>query len=158
MKVRKEELPERISGVVTRLREAEKELERLRSREILAIAGSLADGARDVRGVAFAAHRVPDGTGADDLRKLAVDVRQRLAARPAVVMITGVPKDRPVVVIATTDAARERGLKAGRLVGVAAKALGGGGGGKDDLAQGGGSDPAAIDEALAAVERAVGAA
>jgi len=158
MKVRKEELPERISGVVTRLREAEKELERLRSREILAIAGSLADGARDVHGVAFVAHRVPDGTGADDLRKLAVDVRQRLAARPAVVMITGVPKDRPVVVIATTDAARERGLKAGRLVGVAAKALGGGGGGKDDLAQGGGSDPAAIDEALAAVERAVGAA
>jgi alanyl-tRNA synthetase len=65
-----------------------------------------------------------------------------------------------VVVVAVTDAARERGLKAGALVGVAAKALGGGGGGKDDLAQGGGSaaaGPEAVGEALGAVERAVAA-
>ena len=157
LKARKEELPERIAGVVTRLREAEKELERLRAREVLAVAGSLAEGARDVNGIAFVTHRAPDGTGADDLRKLAVDVRGRLSARPAVVVIVGVPKDRPVVVIAVTEGARERGLKAGRLVGVAAKALGGGGGGKDDLAQGGGSNPGAIDEALKAVEGAVGA-
>ncbi|KAB2385992.1 alanine--tRNA ligase [Actinomadura montaniterrae] len=158
MKARKEELPERISGVVGRLREAEKELEKLRSQQILAAAGALADGAKDVNGTAFVGHRAPDGTGADDLRKLAVDVRGRLQARPAVVMVTGVPKDRPVVVVAVTPGARERGLKAGALVGLAAKALGGGGGGKDDLAQGGGANPAAIDDALAAVERAVGAA
>jgi len=158
LKARKEELPERIAGVVSRLREAEKELERLRSQQVLAVAGSLAEGAKDVNGVAFVAHRVPDGTTADDLRKLAVDVRGRLAARPAVVMIAGVPKDRPVVVVALTEGARERGLKAGALVGVAAKALGGGGGGKDDLAQGGGANPQAIGDALAAVERAVGSA
>ncbi|MFC6883081.1 MULTISPECIES: alanine--tRNA ligase [Actinomadura] len=158
MKVRKEELPERISGVVTRLRDAEKELDRLRSQQILAVAGSLADGARDVNGVAFVGHRAPDGTGADDLRKLAVDVRGRLTSRPAVVMVAGVPKDRPVVVVAVTEGARERGLKAGALVGLAAKALGGGGGGKDDLAQGGGANAGALGDALAAVERAVGAA
>ncbi len=91
-------------------------------------------------GTAFVGHRAPDGTGADDLRKLAVDVRGRLMARPAVVMVTGVPKDRPVVVVAVTEGARERGLKCGALVGLAAKALGGGGGGKDDLAQGGGAN------------------
>ncbi|HEX2317183.1 MAG TPA: alanine--tRNA ligase [Thermomonospora sp.] len=158
LKTRKEELPERISGIVGRLRDAEKELDRLRSAQVLAVAGSLADGAKDVGGVAFVAHRAPDGTGADDLRRLAVDVRGRLTARPAVVIVTGVPKDRPVVVVAVTDGARERGLKAGALVGVAARALGGGGGGKDDLAQGGGANPAAIGEALAAVERAVGSA
>jgi alanyl-tRNA synthetase len=158
LKARKEELPERISGVVTRLRDAEKELEKLRSQQVLAIAGSLADSATDVNGVAFVGHRAPDGTGADDLRKLAVDVRGRLTARPAVVMVAGVPKDRPVVVVAVTPGARDRGLKAGALVGLAAKALGGGGGGKDDLAQGGGADPSAVGDALAAVERAVGAA
>ncbi|WP_067488654.1 alanine--tRNA ligase [Actinomadura hibisca] len=158
MKTRKEELPERVAGVVSRLREAERELERLRSQQVLAIAASLADGAKDVGGVAFVGHRAPDGTGADDLRKLAVDVRGRLQARPAVVMVAGAPKDRPVVVIAVTEGARERGLKAGKLVGLAAKTLGGGGGGKDDLAQGGGADAGAIGDALAAVERAVGAA
>ncbi|WP_433188270.1 alanine--tRNA ligase [Actinoallomurus sp. CA-150999] len=158
LKTRREELPERISGVVTRLREAEKELERVRSQQVLQIAGELAGGAEDVGGIAFVAHRVPDGTSADDLRRLAMDVRGRLSGRPAVVIIAGVPKDRPVIVVATSDEARARGLRAGALVGVAAKVLGGGGGGKDDLAQGGGVNAGAIDEALGAVRRAVAAA
>jgi alanyl-tRNA synthetase len=161
LKIPRAELPERISGIVTRLRDAEKELGRLRSRQVLEVAGSLADGARDVNGVAFVAHRAPDGTGADDLRRLAVDVRGRLSGQAAAVIVAGVPKDRPVVVVAVSDAARERGLRAGALVGVAAKVLGGGGGGKDDLAQGGGSPSsgtAAIQDALSAVEQTVGAA
>ena len=70
--------------------------------------------------------------------------------------ITGAAKGRPVVVIATNDAARGRGLKAGDLVRVAAGALGGGGGGKDDIAQGGGQDASKVGEALAAVEWRVG--
>ncbi|MGH3241258.1 MAG: alanine--tRNA ligase, partial [Spirillospora sp.] len=111
LKARKEELPERISGVVTRLRDAEKELDKFRSQQVLAISGALADTAKDVHGIAFVGHRAPDGTAADDLRKLAVDVRGRLMMRPAVVMVTGVPKDRPVVVVAVTGGARERGLK-----------------------------------------------
>jgi alanyl-tRNA synthetase len=158
LKTRREELPERISGVVTRLREAEKELERVRSQQVLQVAGELAGGAVDVGGIAFVGHRVPDGTSADDLRRLAMDVRGRLPGRPAVVIIAGVPKDRPVIVVATSEEARARGLRAGALVGVAAKVLGGGGGGKDDLAQGGGANAGAIDEALGAVRRAVAAA
>ncbi|GAA0317496.1 alanine--tRNA ligase [Actinoallomurus spadix] len=155
LKTRREELPERISGVVTRLREAEKELEKIRSQQVLQVAGELAGGAEDVGGVAFVGHRVPDGTSADDLRRLAMDVRGRLGGRPAVVIVAGVPKDRPVIVVATSEEARARGLRAGALVGVAAKVLGGGGGGKDDLAQGGGANAGAIDEALSAVRRTV---
>ncbi|MCD0449006.1 alanine--tRNA ligase [Actinocorallia sp. API 0066] len=158
VKARREELPERISGIVTKLREAEKDLERLRAEQILAASAGLAEGAKDVDGTAFVGHRAPDGIGADDLRKLAIDVRSRLEGRPAVVMITAVPKDRPVVVVAVNDLGRERGHKAGKLVGLAAKVLGGGGGGKDDLAQGGGADPGRIEEALAVVERQVGSA
>ncbi|MEV5709540.1 alanine--tRNA ligase [Actinoallomurus sp. NPDC052274] len=158
LKTRREELPERISGMVTRLREAEKELEKVRSQQVLQVAGELAGGAEDIGGVGFVAHRVPDGTSADDLRRLAMDVRGRLSGRPAVVIIAGVPKDRPVIVVATRDEARARGLRAGALVGVAAKVLGGGGGGKDDLAQGGGANAGAIDEALGAVRRTVAAA
>jgi alanyl-tRNA synthetase len=156
LKTRREDLPERVSGLVSRLRDAEKELERIRSRQVLEIAGELAGGAQDVGGVAFVSHRAPGGVGADDLRRLAVDVRGRLTGRPSAVVVAGVPKDRPVVVVAVSDEGRARGLRAGALVGVAAKALGGGGGGKDDLAQGGGANPEAIGEALAAVRRAVG--
>jgi len=94
---------------------------------------------------------------ADDLRGLALDLRSRLGNdRPSVVAVAGVAKDRPVVVIATNNAARQWGLRAGELAKAAAQTLGGGGGGKDDLAQGGGTDASRVGEALAKVEHAVG--
>ncbi len=156
VKGRPEELPEKISGVLTRLRDAEKEIERFRAEKVLQAAAGLADDAEDVKGVALVTGRVPDGTGADDLRKLVLDVRQRVGAgRPAVVALFTVAGDRPLTVIATNEAARERGVKAGELVRAAAKTLGGGGGGKDDVAQGGGSNPKAVGEAVEAVRRLV---
>ena len=140
LKTRREELPERISSIVTRLREAERELQRVRSAQLLEVAGDLAARPEEVGGVAFVAHRTPDGSDADNIRKLALDIRGRMPVdRPAVVMVVGVPTDRPVVVVAVNDAARDRKLAAGALVGVAARTLGGGGGGKPDVAQGGGA-------------------
>jgi alanyl-tRNA synthetase len=165
LKTRREELPERISGLVSRLREAERELQRVRSAQLLEVAGDLAARPEEVGGVAFVAHRTPDGSDADNIRKLALDIRGRMPAdRPAVVMVVGVPADRPVVVVAVNDAARDRKLAAGALVGLAARALGGGGGGKPDVAQGGGAPlgPGAdgagadrIDGAFAAVRDAL---
>ncbi|SCK07555.1 alanyl-tRNA synthetase [Streptomyces sp. WMMB 714] len=156
LKGRPEELPERISSMVTRLKDAEKEIERFRAEKVLQAAAGIAEGAADVRGVALAAAQVPDGTAADDLRTLVLDVRQRITGgRPAVVALFAVTNGRPLTVIATNDAARERGLKAGDLVRGAAKALGGGGGGKPDVAQGGGQNPDAVGEAIATVERLV---
>ncbi|MFD8382689.1 alanine--tRNA ligase [Streptomyces sp. NPDC059679] len=156
VKGRPEELPEKISGMLAKLKEAEKEIERFRAEKVLQAAAGLAAGAKDVRGVALVTGQVPDGTAADDLRKLVLDVRGRIPGdRPAVVALFSVANGRPVTVIATNEAARERGLKAGDLVRAAAKALGGGGGGKPDVAQGGGTNPDAVDEAAAAVERLV---
>ncbi|AUH44042.1 alanine--tRNA ligase [Streptomyces sp. CMB-StM0423] len=156
LKGRPEELPERISGMLARLKDAEKEIEKFRAEKVLQAAAGLAEGARDVGGVALVAARVPDGTAAEDLRKLVLDVRGRIPGdRPAVVALFSVAGGRPVTVIATNEAARERGLKAGDLVRTAAKTLGGGGGGKPDIAQGGGQDPQAVGEAVAAVERGV---
>jgi alanyl-tRNA synthetase len=160
LKARPEELPERVSSLVTRVRDAERDLERLRSAQLLSAAGDLARDAEDIGGVAFAGHRVPDGTTPDGIRKLALDVRGRLKGRPAVVMIAGVPAGRPVVVIAVNEQARERGAAAGALVQTAARELGGGGGGRDDVAQGGGAPQGdrtgtAIDEAFGAVRTVV---
>ncbi|MEO3766682.1 alanine--tRNA ligase [Streptomyces sp. B8F3] len=156
LKGRPEELPERISGMLARLKDAEKEIEKFRAEKVLQAAAGLAEGARDVGGVALVAARVPDGTAAEDLRKLVLDVRGRIPGdRPAVVALFSVAAGRPLTVIATNEAARERGLKAGDLVRTAAKTLGGGGGGKPDIAQGGGQDPQAVGEAVAAVERGV---
>jgi alanyl-tRNA synthetase len=155
-KAPREQLPERISGVLSRLRDAERELQRLRAARLLESGEQIAAGAEDISGMAFVAHRVPDGTDADDIRKLALDVRGRVPrSRPAVVMIVGVPADRPVVVIAVNEAGRGFGLSAGQLVGIAARTLGGGGGGRPDVAQGGGAplapDSTVVDQAFGAV-------
>jgi alanyl-tRNA synthetase len=157
LKARREELPERVAGIVTRLRDAQRELERLNAARLLDSAAELARGAADVAGVALVTHRVPDGTEADSIRKLALDIRGRLPVdRPGVVAVVGVPADRPTVVVAVNDAARARGLTAGAMVLTAAGALGGRGGGRDDVAQGGGAPLGdRADQAIAAAFEAV---
>jgi alanyl-tRNA synthetase len=161
LKTRPEELPERVSGLVAKLRDAQRELERLRSAQLLAAGPDLIGGAEHIAGVSLIAHRVPDGTAADAIRKLALDVRGRLsAAEPAVVVLAGVPDDRPVIVVTVNEPGRGKGLAAGKLAGIAAKAVGGGGGGKDDVAQGGGAPLStigrdALDRAFDAVRTAV---
>jgi alanyl-tRNA synthetase len=156
VKGRSEELPDKVSAMLGKLKDAEKEIEKFRAEKVLAAAAGLVDSAKDVRGVALVTGQVPDGTGADDLRKLVLDVRGRIqGGRPAVVALFTTANGRPLTVIATNEAARERGLKAGDLVRTAAKTLGGGGGGKPDVAQGGGQNAAAIGDAMAAVERLV---
>jgi alanyl-tRNA synthetase len=140
LKVRREELPERIAGVISRLRDAERDLERLRSAQLLGGAAELAGTAEDIHGASYVAHRVPDGVAADGIRKVALDIRGRMAAdRPSAVAVIGVSDGRPTVVVTVNDAGRAQGLRAGALVLAAAGALGGRGGGKDDVAQGGGA-------------------
>jgi alanyl-tRNA synthetase len=156
LKVRPEELPERVNDVVERLRTAEKEIERVRVQQVLAAAGSLAASAKDVFGISFVGHRA-DGAAAGDVRRLALDIRGRLPqGRPGVVAIIGSSHGKPAVVVAVNDEARSWGLSANALVKAAATALGGSGGGKDDVAQGGGADVSHADQALVEVEHEVG--
>jgi len=158
LKVRPEQLPERVNDLVERLRNAEKEIEKVRVAQLLAAAGELAAKPTDVYGVRFVGHRV-DGANAGDVRKLALDIRGRMSAsEPAVVVIIGSSQGKPAVVVAVNDEARSWGVSANELVKVAAAAVGGSGGGKDDVAQGGGADVANVDQALRDVEHAVGRA
>lgn len=156
---RPDELGDRVSSLLTRLKESEKELAALRQAQVLAGAGALASGATDVGGVRVVAHDAGEVASADDLRTLVLDVRSRLGeSEPAVVAVGGVAKGRPVVVVATNAAARERGVRAGALVKSASGVLGGGGGGKDDLAQGGGTDASRLGAALDGLRAEIGAA
>jgi alanyl-tRNA synthetase len=154
-KVPAEELPERIGQTVERLRAAEKELERLRGAQLLSSAGTLAEAAEDVDGLALVAVAAPDGVGGNDLRSLASEVRNRLGARPGVVALFSADGEKVSFVVATTSAGRDRGLAAGKLVPSFAQAIGGRGGGKPDMAQGGGSNPAGVPEAVTALRRAL---
>lgn len=148
LKARPEELPERINGIVERLRTAERDLEKHRADAVLASAGALAERAEDLDGTALVAVTAPEGVTGNDLRTLAADVRGKLGDRPGVVVLFGVDGEKVSFVVATTKAARDNGVAAGKLIGEFAPAVGGRGGGKPDLAQGGGTDPAGIDAAV----------
>ncbi|SNS38007.1 alanyl-tRNA synthetase [Micrococcales bacterium KH10] len=145
---RSEELPERISSLMSRLKTAEKQLSELRQAQLLASVGEIASQAEAVGDISVVAYDAGEVAGGDDLRTLALEVRARLGEKAAAVLIGGIVKGRPIIVAATNPAARDGGIRAGELVKQAATALGGRGGGKDDVAQGGGADTALLPQAL----------
>jgi alanyl-tRNA synthetase len=151
---RPEELPERISGLLSRVREMEKEVAAMRAARLLGDLDLIVTEVQSVNGLSVLAYRVPDGTPIDDVRKLVGSLKGRVPSGH-VLAIPTVFDGKPAVAIATDDGSRARGAHAGALVKVAAGILGGGGGGKDDIAQGGGTQPEKVGEALDAVVRAV---
>jgi alanyl-tRNA synthetase len=151
-------LVERVSGMLARLRDVDKELAELRGQQTVAAAADLAAGARDVAGVALVTG-APGGLGGGDLRTLALDVRGRLPAdRPGVVLLASESGGKVALVAAVNPAAHERGLSANDVLRAAAGPVAGRGGGKADVAQGGGTDPSGIPAALEAGEQAVATA
>jgi alanyl-tRNA synthetase len=152
LKVQPAQLEDRVAKLLVQLKQAEKAIADLKAAQAGDLAKNLVASALDRGGIRFVAALDPDVA---DLRSLANEVRGQLGSAPAVVaLIATTPK--PTIVVATTAAARERGLGAGRLVSLAAAAMGGRGGGSDDLAQGGGTDPAAAPQALEVIGNALG--
>ena len=155
LKVPSNLLQERVAATLAKLKSAEKELERLRKEQLGAVAATLAGTAVDTNGVRVIAHDAGEVASADDLRALALDLRERLGAAASTIAVAGASNGRPIILILTNEAARDAGIRAGNLVKLASGILGGGGGGKADMAQGGGTDVNAIGGALAAVSDAV---
>jgi alanyl-tRNA synthetase len=150
---RPEELPERISDLLNKMKEIEKELATVRSAQALSQIGDLAKSATVVNGHTFIGSVMADGVSGDDLRKIAIDLRGQNSN--SVVSLVSSNDGKPVLVVAVSDEARAAGVKAGALVKVGSTVLGGGGGGKDDFAQGGGTNPAKSLEAIAAISQSL---
>jgi alanyl-tRNA synthetase len=148
-----EEVADRVEQTVAELRDAQKELEKLRAAMVLANAGGLASAARDVHGVALVTTEAPEAASSNDVRTLVQEIRGRLSSgRPGVVAVAGRGGGKASLVVATNGPARESGLSARELV---KAALSGRGGGSDELAQGGGVAADAAPGLLTAVEELV---
>ena len=150
---RAEELPEKISDLLIKMKEIEKELAAVRSAAAMSDLSSVAAKVQELNGTTVIATQIGDGIVAEDLRKIALDLRARSA--DSIVVLVSVVEGKPVLVAAVSDAARAKGIKAGALVKIGSTILGGGGGGKDDFAQGGGTSIADVAAALAAITKAL---
>ncbi|HUU54002.1 MAG TPA: alanine--tRNA ligase [Armatimonadota bacterium] len=154
LKCRPEEVARRIETLQGEARKREREINRLQKRGAGERAADLVQEAVDVSGVKLVAARV-DGLGAEALRSLADDLRNRLgsgivvlgaAGEGGVQLVAGVSKDLV-----------KAGFHAGNLIREVAKIAGGGGGGRPDFAQAGGKNPERLDEALAKARELVAA-
>ncbi|WIB76060.1 alanine--tRNA ligase [Curtobacterium sp. MCPF17_002] len=151
LKAPREDLPTRVQSLMEDLRTAQKRVAEFESANLQQRVPSLARQATTVGATTVVAESVDGLQSGDDLRALATGVRAQLGDGAAVVVLGAVVGGKPVVIVATNDAARAAGVQAGPLAKEAAGVLGGGGGGKPDLAQGGGTDASALPAALRAV-------
>jgi alanyl-tRNA synthetase len=151
LKTPRDQLTTRIAELSASLKAAEKRIAQFEARALADRAPQLTETARTAGGVRVVAESIGSAASADDVRTLALQVRDRLGDQPAVVALGAQLGERATVVVATNERARAAGAKAGVLAKAAAAALGGGGGGRDDVAQGGGTDAAALPAALQAV-------
>lgn len=153
LKTPRDQLAERISDLTASLKAAEKRIAQFEAKERAGRIPAIAEAAVRVGGFLVASQSLGEVGSADDVRDLVTGVRERLGSDAAVVALGAVVGGRPVVVVATNEAARSAGAKAGALAKRASGVLGGGGGGRDDMAQGGGTDAGALPAALDAVSQ-----
>ncbi len=150
---RAEELPEKISELLNKVKDIEKELAAVRSSQAMGQIGELASKFTEINGMQVLSVILADGVSSDDLRKIATDLKSKKS--DSVVVLISSSDSRPILVVAVSDGAKAKGFKAGALVKIGSTVLGGGGGGKDDFAQGGGTDSARSQDALHAINLAL---
>ena len=151
LNARPDELAERVNTLLAKLKESDRRLAAMYESQLAStVPGLVAEAKASAAPVKVAVRNVGHFGSFDALRKTVLDIRGQLGEdAPVVVALAGVSADdKPMVAVATNEAARKGGIKAGDLVRGASKILGGGGGGKADFAQGGGSDASKIDAAL----------
>lgn len=155
LKTPRDQLPERIAGLMAELKAAEKKIAEYESKQLAGRVPELVAQQQTVGALRTVVQDLGVLASADDLRALVTSVRERLGSDAAVVALAARVGGKPAVIVGTNQAARDAGVKAGVLAKSAAATLGGGGGGKDDLAQGGGSDASAIGAALDGIRSAL---
>ncbi|MDB6044012.1 MAG: alanyl-tRNA synthetase [Gammaproteobacteria bacterium] len=148
----RDDLREKVRDALDRVRQMEKEVRTLKDRLASGQGVDLASSAIDVHGVKVVATKV-EGADAGALRSAVDQLKDKL--KSAVVVLASVENDSKVVLVAGVTADQTGRVKAGELVGMIAAQIGGRGGGRPDFAQAGGSNPAALDAALASVQEFV---
>jgi alanyl-tRNA synthetase len=139
---------EKVRDALERIRSMEREIRTLKDRLASGQGTDLTANAVDVHGVKIVATKV-DGADADGLRAAVDQLKSRL--KSAVIVLASVPEASKVLLVAGVTQDQTARIKAGELIGVVAQKVGGRGGGRADFAQAGGTNPAALDAALAEV-------
>ncbi len=146
-----EDIGRRAAQLLAELKDAQKELDAVKSQQAAAQMGDLLSGAVDCGGVQLVTALFPETEGGE-LRSLCDRCRDRNMEK-AVVVLAGTSAEKQTVSFACycTDGAIKAGANAGAIVREVAALCGGKGGGRPDMAMAGGKDIAKAQEALNSV-------
>ena len=146
------DLPRKASSLVTDLKVAEKEIEKLKNKIISSSIDEILSSATEINNIKVVCSRF-DQLDADSLRNTADTIRSKIGSG-LVVLASGNTDKVNFVAMATKDAVSS-GIHCGNIVKEISRITGGGGGGRPDMAQAGGKDATKIDEALKQVANIV---
>ncbi len=150
-KVRPDELPDRISKMLDRLKQAEKEIAKARTSALTSNIEELVGAPVKVANTNLYRFTAPTGTTAGDLRDLVTSAKSGIKMNNYV-LIGATIDDAKVALVVTTDAAaRDSGVSAASVLKIMLPAVDGRGGGSAEMAQGGGANLAGLDASLSAV-------
>ena len=149
-KVRAEELPDRISKLLERLKQAEKEIAKARTSSLLSNIGELVGAPVKVATTNFYRFTAPAGTSATDLRDLVTTAKSSIKGNDYVLIGATIDDGKVAFVVTTDSAARESGVSAANILKVMMPAVDGRGGGSAEMSQGGGVKVTGLDAALSA--------
>jgi alanyl-tRNA synthetase len=142
-----ENLEVRLTQVLERNRQLEKELERLQQKLASQTGSDLAAQAVDVGGVKVLAAKLESGQ-VNALRETVDQLKNALGS--AAIVLAAIEGDKVKLVAGVSKDCTDR-IRAGDLVNSVAQQVGGKGGGRPDFAQAGGTDPSALEQALQSV-------
>ena len=152
LKTPKDELTPKVMQLLDRNKQLEKALKDLKTKMATG-GGPGADEVKEVAGLKVFTQRLDD-VDVGVLRD-AVDRHKDRLGSAVVVLGSANSETGKVTLVAGVTKAETDKIKAGQVVKVVSEQVGGKGGGRPDMAQGGGSDPGALDAALANVPSVV---
>lgn len=154
VKGRPDELVGKISTLIEKLKEVEKEFERVRKSQLLGDLSAYLNQQRQIGEVIFLGFQAPAELIANDLRELTLALRGKFT-QPAIVVAINQVGEKVNALVATNESARNLGFSATEILQQVMQPLNGKGGGKPDLAQGSGAAVSEIARALQVAAAAI---
>lgn len=145
-------LNKKVETLLSELKEANREIEKLKSKMAGSATADIVNEAKDIKGVKVIAAQMDD-FDANGLRNMGDQLKDKIGTG-VIILASGKDEKVSFIVMATDDAVK-KGIHAGNIVREAATVAGGSGGGRPNMAQAGAKDANKIGEALKRAEEVV---
>jgi len=152
LKISPDHFENRISNILTRQKELEKEIASLKTALTSDHSGNILDNVEIIDNVKVLIQKVEEISNAGDLRDMADKIKDKIKSG---IIVLASKVDEKVILIAGVTKDMTKRFHAGTIIKIAAKEVGGSGGGRPDMAQAGGTKPENIDMALQKVKEAI---